>query len=501
MFFRFIKFFRNYVDLSTTGNISNNRVIFENASLIDLAIYDANYDGLSFPTALRYASYSTKRTGNEFRAMGYDSGNKLEGNSVYGLYELKGFFPTNVFVKTTGADSGYFYTFSYIPSVKDNFNLCYDATVHASASTFTPRNNIIKPSYHKTATNSGVYKLRMIFDNVFIMNGSISPWHCYDNVLEEGCVGITIDSGCYNNIIKADSSHVVVGEHSNYNTFGENSYNIVLGKRNTYNTIDKNCSYIYIWDDSKGNKVGNNCQHCFVLKNATNNIWEEGCLDSGIRANYSAYNVFKPGSRVLLIDDGGDSTSAQTINHYIANISYKSGYFERIVFPTTTFDVKYVLASPAGFLDDINVGETLVMKSSTKQYLVGAPSTADTFQILHHNEAVYMEGGNLFSSSDKTLKTHIENVDGDLEKIKRIPKVIFHWNDDEEKKRQLGTYAQDVEEFYPEVVTKDENEIRGVAYDRMGVIALAGIDKLYELVQQLQTKNEELEKRIKDLEK
>ena len=52
-----------------------------------------------------------------------------------------------------------------------------------------------------------------------------------------------------------------------------------------------------------------------------------------------------------------------------------------------------------------------------------------------------------------------------------------------------------------EIVTKDDDGLRGVAYDRLGVVALAGIDKLYEMVQELQRENKELRKRIEDLEK
>ena len=158
--------------------------------------------------------------------------------------------------------------------------------------------------------------------------------------------------------------------------------------------------------------------------------------------------------------------------------------------------------SNSGNLDVTGNISCSVLSGTGKYYLIGGGfgSSTSSKATLMSNSNVYMENGNLYASSDKTLKTHIDNVDGDLEKIKRIPKTIFHWNDDDNKKRQLGTYAQDVEEVYPEIVTKDDNGIRGVAYDRMGVIALAGIDKLYELVQQLQATNKELEKRIKDLE-
>ena len=139
--------------------------------------------------------------------------------------------------------------------------------------------------------------------------------------------------------------------------------------------------------------------------------------------------------------------------------------------------------------------------SDSKCYLIGVTSTTANINTSKTNANVYMQSGSLYASSDINLKTVIEEVDGNPEKIKQIPKVIFHWNDDEEKKRVLGTLAQGVEKVYPEIVTKDEDDVRGVGYDRMGVIALAGIDKLYEMIQELQRENKELRKRIEDLEK
>ena len=138
--------------------------------------------------------------------------------------------------------------------------------------------------------------------------------------------------------------------------------------------------------------------------------------------------------------------------------------------------------------------------SNSKLLLGQLNSGSTTYYGVYKNVNVYMENGSLYASSDKTLKTHVENVNGDPELIKRIPKAYFHWNDDKGKNIQMGTYAQDLEEVYPELVTKGEDGIRGVAYDRLGVVALAGIDKLYEMIQQLQAKNDELENRIKELE-
>lgn len=148
-------------------------------------------------------------------------------------------------------------------------------------------------------------------------------------------------------------------------------------------------------------------------------------------------------------------------------------------------------------------GSSLSLVANTgngKYYLLGQADTSSNAQGVYKNAKVYMNNGRLYSESDKTLKTHIDHVNGDPELIKQIPKVYYHWKDDETKETQMGTYAQDLEKVYPELVATGEDGIKAVAYDKLGVVALAGIDKLYEIVQQLQAKNEELEKRIKELE-
>ena len=145
-------------------------------------------------------------------------------------------------------------------------------------------------------------------------------------------------------------------------------------------------------------------------------------------------------------------------------------------------------------------GKIKATTGTSKYYLLGHSTSTNTADSVYKNANVYMSGGTLYASSDERLKTFIENVDGDPEKIKQIPKVYFYWNNDEEKNRQLGTFAQGLEKVYPELVCKDEDGTRGVSYDKLSVVSLAGIDKLYEMIQELQKKNEGLEKRIEDLE-
>lgn len=212
-------------------------------------------------------------------------------------------------------------------------------------------------------------------------------------------------------------------------------------------------------------------------------------------ASTSTLGIMKVGSFLtansgtVSVSTGTTSSTVARGDHSHAASSITSGTFNTARIPTG------ITVSAAKSASTISA-----VTGTGKYWLLGHSSSSNGYYGVYKNANVYMENGSLYASSDKTLKTHVENVNGDPELIKRIPKAYFHWNNDEDKKRQMGTYAQDLEEVYPELVTKGEDGIRGVAYDRLGVVALAGIDKLYEMIQQLQAKNDELENRIKELE-
>jgi hypothetical protein len=110
-------------------------------------------------------------------------------------------------------------------------------------------------------------------------------------------------------------------------------------------------------------------------------------------------------------------------------------------------------------------------------------------------------GGGFFESSDERLKHFYSDVKVDLDKLAQLPKKYFTWKDGNNENLQIGTSAQAVQEIYPELVSEDDNGTLSVAYDKLSVIALAAIDKIYTEIKTLRNKNSELEDRINKLEK
>jgi hypothetical protein len=103
-------------------------------------------------------------------------------------------------------------------------------------------------------------------------------------------------------------------------------------------------------------------------------------------------------------------------------------------------------------------------------------------------------------SSDRTLKTDIQPLTQELERILSMRPVSFEWNEKAKARgltaggRHLGFIAQEVEGLFPEVVKTAPDGIKSVDY-------VALVAPLAEALQDLERKNAALEAENRDLEK
>ena len=143
----------------------------------------------------------------------------------------------------------------------------------------------------------------------------------------------------------------------------------------------------------------------------------------------------------------------------------------------------------------------------TAYYIVGIDPnnnvSGDSFEQLTgakrtDNTGIYFKNFELFQTSDENLKTFTGEIDINFDNLATIKKGIYHWTDDPNKISDIGIGARSLEALYPEIV--DENDgIKTVAYNRLGVIALAAIDKLHLRVKELETEMKELKAEIRAL--
>lgn len=146
--------------------------------------------------------------------------------------------------------------------------------------------------------------------------------------------------------------------------------------------------------------------------------------------------------------------------------------------------------------EELDIPSFNVTVNSEKQYFLTGINTSESSGSIPSNtaiwgvsKAVYTQNGGLYQTSDATLKTFTDSLDIDFEKLATISKSKFYWKDDETKHINIGVSAQEVQNVYPELVSRDN--ITGklsVSYDKLSVVALAAIDKLNERLNDLEQK-------------
>lgn len=148
-----------------------------------------------------------------------------------------------------------------------------------------------------------------------------------------------------------------------------------------------------------------------------------------------------------------------------------------------------------------NTKKLIISKSSI--YPADSNKTSTTGISLGTSENRFTDGyfsakvqsyGGFYETSDDRLKNFYNNVEIDLDKLAKLPKKYFTWKKGENDNLQIGTSAQAVQQLYPELVHTDENGTLSVAYDKLSVIALKGIDVLNDRIKSLEERLERLEK-------
>ena len=97
---------------------------------------------------------------------------------------------------------------------------------------------------------------------------------------------------------------------------------------------------------------------------------------------------------------------------------------------------------------------------------------------------------NITAYSDITLKENIETIPNALDKVLALRGVSFNRKDHEDKPRQIGVIAQEVEEVIPEVVITGEEGIKSVAYGNLVGLLIESIKELKAEVNELKAQLE-----------
>ena len=103
--------------------------------------------------------------------------------------------------------------------------------------------------------------------------------------------------------------------------------------------------------------------------------------------------------------------------------------------------------------------------------------------------------------SDGRLKEGLNAFKPVLDDIKKLDVLTYHLIADKSGKRSFGLIAQNVQQYFPEVVsTSDQDNLLGIKYSKIGVLAIKAIQEQQVIIENQQKKIEELEQRLARLE-
>jgi hypothetical protein len=127
--------------------------------------------------------------------------------------------------------------------------------------------------------------------------------------------------------------------------------------------------------------------------------------------------------------------------------------------------------------------------------------------------AFYYNGGNKAwisaddggwnTPSDIRLKEDIEEYKPVLEGIKKINVSLYHYKANKPGVRNFGLIAQNVQQYFPEIVSSSNGpeNLLGIDYTKTGVLAIKAIQEQQQIIEKQQEKINELEKRLERLER
>ncbi len=111
--------------------------------------------------------------------------------------------------------------------------------------------------------------------------------------------------------------------------------------------------------------------------------------------------------------------------------------------------------------------------------------------------------GNLYTPSDKNLKTKIETLTGVIEKIDQMRGVQFEYKDQKKYASgiKVGVIAQELQQIYPSMVIKGEDGYLKVDYTQLTAVLIQAVKEQQQQIENQQQEIEILKNRMNDLQK
>ncbi len=109
--------------------------------------------------------------------------------------------------------------------------------------------------------------------------------------------------------------------------------------------------------------------------------------------------------------------------------------------------------------------------------------------------------GNITEASDLRLKTELSPLNGTLSKLVQIQPVYYRFKNTEQYPgdKQIGLIAQEVEKYFPELVSKDSKGYLAVNYSKMTAVLLQAVKEQQQTIEKLTREIDALKQEKKEV--
>ncbi len=114
--------------------------------------------------------------------------------------------------------------------------------------------------------------------------------------------------------------------------------------------------------------------------------------------------------------------------------------------------------------------------------------------------AVFIDGSGVLNSSDRRLKENISLLQNTLSKLDQLGGYNYNYKADEEKKKQIGVIAQELEKVFPELVNTDDRGYKMVNYQGLIPVLVQAIKEQQIEINQLNQRVANQESKLSKLE-
>jgi hypothetical protein len=134
-----------------------------------------------------------------------------------------------------------------------------------------------------------------------------------------------------------------------------------------------------------------------------------------------------------------------------------------------------------GFINSIALGAGAT-NTAANQFIIGSSiSPVLTTKIIGNglSQCTITTGTGMACSSDERLKTNINNLSTSiLDSLTKVKSVTYNWNADPSGPLMIGFLAQDLEQYFPQLVMTDSSGYKSVYYSQMTPVLVEAIREL-----------------------